>query len=38
MEKLVKKGTLKVYKGAPHGMWTTLKDQVKADLLDFFKT
>ena len=35
--KLVKKGTLKVYKGAPHGMCTTLKDQVNADLLDFFK-
>jgi non-heme chloroperoxidase len=35
--KLVKQGTLKVYKGAPHGMCTTLKDQVNADLLDFFK-
>jgi non-heme chloroperoxidase len=35
--KLVKNGTLKVYKGAPHGMCTTLKDQVNVDLLDFFK-
>src|SRR5262245_41962735 len=35
--KLVKRGTLKVYQGAPHGMCTTLKDQVNADLLDFFK-
>jgi non-heme chloroperoxidase len=35
--KLVKDGTLKVYKGAPHGMCTTLKDQVSADLLAFIK-
>jgi non-heme chloroperoxidase len=35
--KLVKKGTLKVYKGAPHGLCTTHKDQVNADLLAFFK-
>jgi non-heme chloroperoxidase len=35
--KLVKDGTLKVYKGAPHGMCTTLKDQVNADLLGFIK-
>ncbi len=35
--KLVKKGTLKVYKGAPHGMCTTHKDQVNADLLEFIK-
>lgn len=34
--KLVKKAQLKVYKGAPHGMCSTLKDQVNADLLDFF--
>jgi non-heme chloroperoxidase len=33
--KIVKNATLKVYKGAPHGMCTTLKDQVNADLLDF---
>jgi len=35
--KLVKNGTLKVYKGAPHGMCTTHKDQVNEDLLAFFK-
>src|SRR5262245_9138086 len=33
--KLVKDAKLKVYKGAPHGMCTTLKDQVNADLLEF---
>jgi non-heme chloroperoxidase len=35
--KIVKKATLKVYPGAPHGMCTTLKDQVNADLLAFLK-
>lgn len=35
--KLVKGATLKVYKGAPHGMCTTHKDQVNEDLLAFFK-
>ena len=35
--KIVKGAQLKVYKGAPHGMCTTLKDQVNADLLDFLK-
>ncbi len=35
--KLVKGATLKVYKGAPHGMCTTLKDEVNADLLAFIK-
>ena len=34
---LVKNATLKVYKGAPHGMCTTLKDQVNEDLLAFIK-
>ena len=33
--KLVKGATLKVYKGAPHGMCTTHKDQVNGDLLVF---
>jgi non-heme chloroperoxidase len=33
--KLVRNATLKIYKGAPHGMCTTLKDQVNADLLEF---
>jgi non-heme chloroperoxidase len=35
--KLVKGATLKVYKGAPHGMCTTQKDKVNADLLAFIK-
>src|SRR6059036_2721186 len=35
--KIVKNAMLKVYKGAPHGMCTTHKDQVNEDLLDFFK-
>jgi non-heme chloroperoxidase len=36
--KLVKGAKLEVYKGAPHGMCTTLKEKVNADLLAFFKT
>src|SRR5258706_596944 len=35
--KLVRKATLKVYKGAPHGLCTTHKDQVNEDLLAFIK-
>jgi non-heme chloroperoxidase len=35
--KLVKGATLKVYPGAPHGLPSTLKDKVNADLLAFFK-
>jgi non-heme chloroperoxidase len=35
--KLIKGATLKVYKGAPHGLCTTHKDQVNEDLLAFFK-
>lgn len=35
--KIIKGARLKVYKGAPHGMCTTLKDQVNADLLAFIK-
>ncbi len=35
--KLLKNGTLKVYKGFPHGMATTHADVVNADLLAFFK-
>ncbi len=35
--KIVKNAKLKVYPGAPHGMCTTLKDHVNADLLDFIK-
>jgi hypothetical protein len=36
--KLVRNAKFKIYKGAPHGMCTTLKDQVNADLLAFFKS
>jgi non-heme chloroperoxidase len=35
--KLVKGATLKVYPGFPHGMCSTQKDQINADLLAFFK-
>jgi non-heme chloroperoxidase len=36
--KLVKGAVLNVYKGAPHGMPSTHKDQINADLLAFIKT
>ena len=35
--KIVKNATLKVIKGAPHGMCTTLKDLVNEELLGFIK-
>lgn len=35
--KLVKNATLKVYPGAPHGLCTTMADQINADLLAFLK-
>jgi non-heme chloroperoxidase len=35
--KLVKGAEFKVYKGAPHGLCTTLKDDVNADLLAFIQ-
>lgn len=35
--KLIKDSTLRVYKGAPHGMCTTLKDRVNAELLAFLE-
>ena len=35
--KIVKGAQLKVYHGAPHGMCSTLKDQVNTELLSFFK-
>jgi non-heme chloroperoxidase len=35
--KIVKGATLKVYPGAPHGLPSTLKDQVNADLLGFLQ-
>ncbi|MCY0856412.1 alpha/beta fold hydrolase [Cupriavidus sp. D39] len=34
---LVKKGTLKVYKGLPHGMCTTNPDLINQDLLEFIQ-
>jgi non-heme chloroperoxidase len=33
----VKDAKLVVYKGAPHGMCTTLKDRVNQELLSFIK-
>jgi non-heme chloroperoxidase len=33
--KIIKGATLKVYKGAPHGLCTTLKEQVNEDLFAF---
>ena len=35
--KLIKNAQLKVYKGAPHGMCSTHKDDINADLLAFIK-
>jgi non-heme chloroperoxidase len=35
--KLLKRGTLKIYPGYPHGMMTTNADLINADLLAFFK-
>ena len=34
----MKNGTLKSYKGFPHGMPTTESDTINADLLDFIKS
>ncbi|WP_224245624.1 alpha/beta fold hydrolase [Hyalangium gracile] len=36
--KLIKGATLKVYPGAPHGLGSTHKDQLNADLLAFLKS
>jgi non-heme chloroperoxidase len=36
--KIVKNAKLVVYKGAPHGMCTTLRDRVNEELLGFFKS
>ena len=36
--KIVKGATSKIYPGAPHGLCSTLKDQVNADLLAFIRT
>ena len=35
--KIIKDAKLVIYEGAPHGMCTTLKDRVNAELLAFFK-
>jgi len=35
--KLLKRGTLKVYPGYPHGMCTTNADVINADLLAFIR-
>ena len=35
--KLLKNGTLKVYKGFPHGMFSTHSDEINRDLLAFIK-
>jgi non-heme chloroperoxidase len=37
-EKLINGAKLEVYQGAPHGLCTTHKDRVNADLLRFFAT
>ena len=36
--KIVKGATLKAYPGLPHGLCSTNKDQINADLLEFFQT
>jgi non-heme chloroperoxidase len=36
--KLVKRGTLKVYEGFPHGMCTTHAETINADLLAFVRS
>jgi len=36
--KIVKGATLKIYPGAPHGLCSTNKDQINADLLAFLQT
>jgi pimeloyl-ACP methyl ester carboxylesterase len=36
--KIVKNAQLKIYKGAPHGMCTTLKENVNENLLAFIKS
>lgn len=35
--KLIKNSQLKIYPGAPHGLCTTHKDEINADLLSFMK-
>jgi non-heme chloroperoxidase len=38
LTKLLKNGTLKIYKGYPHGMPTTQTETINADLLAFIKS
>jgi non-heme chloroperoxidase len=35
--KLIKGATLKVYAGAPHGLCSTMKDEINMELLSFLK-
>lgn len=35
--KIIKDATLKIYPGAPHGLCSTMKNQINADLLAFLK-
>jgi non-heme chloroperoxidase len=35
---LIKNATLKIYKGAPHGIAYTHKDKLNADLLEFLQS
>ena len=34
---MIKGATLKIYKGAPHGLMSTIQEQFHADLLEFAK-
>jgi non-heme chloroperoxidase len=36
--KMIKNARLEIYQGAPHGLCSTLKDKINADLLAFFKS
>jgi non-heme chloroperoxidase len=36
--KIIRRATLKIYPGAPHGMTVTLAEQVNQDLLAFLKS
>jgi non-heme chloroperoxidase len=36
--KMIKNARLEIYQGAPHGLCSTLKDKITADLLAFFKS
>ena len=36
--KIIRKSTLKIYPGTPHGLTVTFGDKIKQDLLSFLKT